>query len=172
MSTTKTEKAIRIRIRMNPEEDWMTFPLIKIKMTSGKIECRCVYTYITKYCHFVNVGCFVLWIVDKRRDCAIYNLTSQAEDEEEEEQVQPKSKRQRKSKGIPEGFVTNGMIVILNSSVRRVVWQLCMEDGHCFLNLLIVDYICNLRHWYLNFRQMFINIFCRIDRFRRWGHQR
>lgn len=45
LSTTKTEKAIRDRII--PQEDWITFPLIKIKMTSAK-----------------------------RRECAIYNLTS------------------------------------------------------------------------------------------------
>lgn len=34
MSTTKTEKAIKEKL--NPQDDWMTFPLIKIKMTSGK----------------------------------------------------------------------------------------------------------------------------------------
>lgn len=34
MSTTKTEKAIKEK--QNPQDDWMTFPLIKIKMKSGK----------------------------------------------------------------------------------------------------------------------------------------
>lgn len=34
MSATKTEKAIKDKI--NPQDDWMTFSLIKIKMTSGK----------------------------------------------------------------------------------------------------------------------------------------
>lgn len=34
LSATNTENAIRNRI--TPKEDWMTFPLIKIKMTAGK----------------------------------------------------------------------------------------------------------------------------------------
>ncbi|MED6234412.1 hypothetical protein ATANTOWER_029102 [Ataeniobius toweri] len=34
MSITKTERALKEKI--NPEDDWMTFPLIKIKITSGK----------------------------------------------------------------------------------------------------------------------------------------
>ncbi len=34
MSVTKTEKAIKDKI--NPHDDWMTFSLIKIKLTSGK----------------------------------------------------------------------------------------------------------------------------------------
>lgn len=35
MSVTKTEKAIKDKIQ--PQDDWMTFPLIKIKITSGKL---------------------------------------------------------------------------------------------------------------------------------------
>jgi len=34
MSVTKTKKAIKDK--MNPQDDWMTFSLIKIKITSGK----------------------------------------------------------------------------------------------------------------------------------------
>lgn len=34
MSTTKIERAIKEKI--NPQDDWMMFPLIKIKTTSGK----------------------------------------------------------------------------------------------------------------------------------------
>ncbi len=34
MSVTKTEKAIKDKI--NPHDEWMTFSLIKIKLTSGK----------------------------------------------------------------------------------------------------------------------------------------
>ncbi|KAF4114378.1 hypothetical protein G5714_004601 [Onychostoma macrolepis] len=52
MSVTKTEKAIKDKI--NPHDDWMTFSLIKIKLTS-----------------------------DKRRECDTYNLTSQAEEDDE-----------------------------------------------------------------------------------------
>ncbi|KAL1258262.1 hypothetical protein QQF64_011506 [Cirrhinus molitorella] len=52
MSVTKTEKAIKDKI--NPQDDWMTFSLIKIKMTS-----------------------------DKRRECDAYNLTSQTEEDDE-----------------------------------------------------------------------------------------
>ena len=34
MSVTKTEKAIKDQI--DPQDDWMTFSLIKIKITAGK----------------------------------------------------------------------------------------------------------------------------------------
>ncbi|XP_061586866.1 serine/arginine repetitive matrix protein 1-like [Cololabis saira] len=73
-SVTKTEKAIRDRVE--PEEDWLVFPLLKIKMTSAK-----------------------------RRECAIYNLTSLAEDEEEDDE-RPAKKRPRKKKNIPD-FLEN-----------------------------------------------------------------
>ncbi|XP_031167926.2 uncharacterized protein LOC116059064 [Sander lucioperca] len=79
MSATKTERALRDKI--NPQDDWITFPLIKIKMTSAK---RC--------------------------ECNNYNLTSQAEDEEEEDdddEVMIRSTRKRTKKGPPDGFVRN-----------------------------------------------------------------
>ncbi|XP_072561193.1 uncharacterized protein [Paramormyrops kingsleyae] len=65
MSTTKTEKAIRDK--ENPQDDWMTFSLIKIKISS-----------------------------DKRRECDTYNLTSQAEEEDNEEVIRSTRKRTKK----------------------------------------------------------------------------
>ncbi|KAG7521021.1 hypothetical protein JOB18_040751 [Solea senegalensis] len=51
MSTTKTEKAIKEKL--NPQDDWMTFPLIKIKMTASKycfdekkMTCQNILAYI------------------------------------------------------------------------------------------------------------------------------
>lgn len=44
MSSTKTEKAIKDK--MNPKDDWMTFPLIKIKFTSGKYCFRSIENYL------------------------------------------------------------------------------------------------------------------------------
>lgn len=43
-------------------------------------------------------------------------MTSQAEEEDDEAVVQTpiRSKRDRKTKGIPEGFVRNGMFVVIN----------------------------------------------------------
>ncbi|KAL0967861.1 hypothetical protein UPYG_G00258540 [Umbra pygmaea] len=77
MSTTKTERALRDKI--NPQDDWMTFPLIKKKITSAK---RC--------------------------ECNNYNLTSQAEEEEEnDDDVQIRSTRRRTKKG-PGWFNRNG----------------------------------------------------------------
>ncbi|XP_039679334.1 uncharacterized protein LOC120573590 isoform X1 [Perca fluviatilis] len=76
MSTTKTERALRDKI--NPQDDWMTFPLIKIKMTSAK---RC--------------------------ECNNYNLTSQAEEDDEDDEGLIKLMRKRTKKGPPDGFVRN-----------------------------------------------------------------
>lgn len=53
--------------------------------------------------------------VAKRSECNHYNITSQAEQEEEveeEEEVVIRSTRTRPKKGIPEGFVRNGMFII------------------------------------------------------------
>lgn len=62
----------------------------------------------------VNIG-FVYSIVAKRRECSIYNMTSQAEEEEEDDDEMPiRSKRDRKTKGIPEGFVRNGMHIVIH----------------------------------------------------------
>lgn len=50
MSTTKTEKAIKEK--SNPWDDWMTFPIIKTKMTSGKYcfdEKKMTYMSKSKY---------------------------------------------------------------------------------------------------------------------------
>ncbi|MED6268937.1 hypothetical protein CHARACLAT_027967 [Characodon lateralis] len=74
MSITTTERALKEKI--NPEDDWMTFPLIKIKITSAK---RC--------------------------ECESYNLTSQAEDDKEDQDLGTRSKRSCAKKGTPEGFV-------------------------------------------------------------------
>ncbi|MED6295048.1 hypothetical protein CHARACLAT_027403 [Characodon lateralis] len=68
----------------SPEDDWMTFPLIKIKITSAK-----------------------------RHECESYNLTSQAEDNEENQDWATGSKRSRTKKGMPEGFVRSGPFLIL-----------------------------------------------------------
>lgn len=90
MSTTKTERALKDRI--NPQEDWMVFPLIKIKMTSAK-----------------------------RRECDNYNLTSQAEEEDDdEEEVAIRSTRNRTKKGLPEDFVRNEFTDSDEESVRGV----------------------------------------------------
>ncbi|MED6247071.1 hypothetical protein ATANTOWER_029225, partial [Ataeniobius toweri] len=63
MSITKIERALKEK--NNPEDDWMKFPLIKIKITSAK-----------------------------RRECKSYNLTSQAEDDDDEDQdLDTRSKR-------------------------------------------------------------------------------
>ena len=48
--------------------------------------------------------------LDKRCECDTYNLTSQAE-EDDDEVITPMRKRIKK--GIPEGFVRNGMFLIL-----------------------------------------------------------
>ncbi|XP_041860859.1 myb-like protein V [Melanotaenia boesemani] len=77
MSSTKTEKAIKDK--MNPKDDWMTFPLIKIKFTS-----------------------------DVHRQCENYNLTSQAEDDDkDEDEGVGVVKRNRMKKKLPDGFVRN-----------------------------------------------------------------
>ncbi|MED6282240.1 hypothetical protein CHARACLAT_029974 [Characodon lateralis] len=74
MNITKTERALKEKIK--PEDDWMTFPLIKMKITSAK-----------------------------HRECESYNLTSQAEDDEEDQDLATRSKRRHAKKGTPEGFV-------------------------------------------------------------------
>ncbi|KAJ8016303.1 hypothetical protein DPEC_G00005790 [Dallia pectoralis] len=78
ISTTKIEEALRDKI--NPQRDWMTFPLIKIKMTSAN---RC--------------------------ECNNYNLTGQAEegDDEEGDELIIRSVRKRTKKGPLDGFVRN-----------------------------------------------------------------
>ncbi|XP_013884691.1 uncharacterized protein LOC106533035, partial [Austrofundulus limnaeus] len=76
MSTTKIERALKDKI--NPGNDWMTFPLIKIKMTSVK-----------------------------RRECESYNFTSHAEDDDEDQDMATTSKRIRTKKGAPAGFVSD-----------------------------------------------------------------
>lgn len=51
MSTTKTERALKDKI--NPQDDWMMFPLIKIKMISGKFcfsKSKMKYISKSKYC--------------------------------------------------------------------------------------------------------------------------
>ncbi|KAK9976547.1 hypothetical protein ABG768_021752 [Culter alburnus] len=64
---TKAKEAYKMK--RDPQEDWLMFRLIKIKMTSSNI-----------------------------RDCENYNLTSQAEEEEEEEEVVFGGKRKRAKK--------------------------------------------------------------------------
>ncbi|MED6250248.1 hypothetical protein ATANTOWER_027698 [Ataeniobius toweri] len=82
ISITKTERALKEKI--NPKDDWMKFPLIKIKITSAK-----------------------------RHECESYNLTSQAEDDEEDQDLATRSERSRAKKGTPEGFVRSGPFIIL-----------------------------------------------------------
>ncbi|KAG9267456.1 hypothetical protein AMEX_G18296 [Astyanax mexicanus] len=65
MSATKIERALRDKI--NPQDDWMMYPLIKIKITSAK---RC--------------------------ECNNYNLTSQAEEDDDDEPIRSTRKRTKK----------------------------------------------------------------------------
>lgn len=63
-----------------------------------------------------KIGSFVssnFLFVAKRSECNHYNITSQAEQEEEveEEEVVIRSTRTRPKKGMPEGFVRNGMFI-------------------------------------------------------------